>query len=143
MNIHEYMRECQDKRYEWGKFDCCTFAAGAIEVATGVDVMAPYRTYIDEMSCAITMNENFGSTNIRDAFLKLAATVSGKAIDIAEARDGDVVCIQWPLATYNKGKVDQRQGMGVFYRYSAWACLCPQGITRIPLTHRIIDVWRF
>lgn len=141
--IHEYMTECADMRFEWGKFDCCTFAAGAIEIATGIDVMRDIRTYKDESTCAMMLNDNFGTVVVREVFEMLVKPIGGRPIDLSEAKDGDIVCIQWPVATYGKGRVDQRCGLGVFYRHKAFACMHPVGIVKLPVTHRIIDVWGF
>lgn len=33
--LSDYMRQAQNKSFEWGVHDCATFAAGAIEVMTG------------------------------------------------------------------------------------------------------------
>lgn len=143
MDIHEYMAWCGEQRFEWGKFDCCTFAAGAMQVTSGVDVMRDIRVYKDETTCAIMLYENFGTLEVSKVFEVLAATIDGKPVDLSEARDGDVVRINWPRASYTKGSVDQRCGLGVFYRNTVYACMHPMGIIKLPVTHRIIDVWRF
>lgn len=51
--ISNYIRSNQNTPFEWGKFDCCVFIAGAIEIITGLDLYAKYRGgYESELGAA-------------------------------------------------------------------------------------------
>jgi hypothetical protein len=41
--VNEYIESVKGEGYELGVFDCCTFAAGAVEAMIGVDPMAEFR----------------------------------------------------------------------------------------------------
>lgn len=38
-----YLEPLRVRPFEWGRHDCCTFAAGAVEAMTGVDPMPEFR----------------------------------------------------------------------------------------------------
>jgi hypothetical protein len=48
------------ERFEWGRFDCCTFAADAVVAVTGRDPMAPLRASYGSMKAACRLLEEFG-----------------------------------------------------------------------------------
>lgn len=143
MDIHSYMSECSTKRFEWGTFDCCLFAAGAIAVKTGLHPMREVTPYNDPTSAGISLRESYGSNAVRDVFLKIAKEYEAKKVDISEAKDGDIVCIKFPTRTTTLRDVDQSCGLGVFYRNKVYGCLQSGGIVKIPMIHRIIDIWSF
>jgi len=142
MDIHDYMRSCETKPFQWGQFDCCLFAAGAIEARTGIDCMKHTRNYDDEMTAAIQLRDSFGTAIVRDVFLQIAERYNAKQIDLSEAEDGDIVCVQWPYLFQKANSLDQSCGMAVFYRNQVLACTV-RGLISVPPSHRIIDVWSF
>lgn len=142
MDIDSYIAECRNSPFKWGVFDCCLFATGAVQCTTGIDCMAGSRSYNSEQSATIVLNRRFGTLAIRDMFLQIANEMNAHKIDIAEARNGDVVCIQWPKQFISSCEIDQSCGLGVFYRNQVLAC-SSHGLIVIPSTHRVIDVWRF
>lgn len=142
MNLDEYMSMCAKAPFEWGKFDCCTFSAGAVAITTGKDLTKELGPYIDPTTCAINMRAAYGTHIIRDMFLQVVEKHGARKIDLSDAQNGDVVCIEWPKQFLGKGEIDQSCGLGVFYNNSAYGC-AHGGIIQIPLTHRIIDIWRF
>uniref|UniRef100_A0AAU6W097 Tail fiber protein n=1 Tax=Pseudomonas phage Pavpe01 TaxID=3138545 RepID=A0AAU6W097_9VIRU len=142
MDIDSYMSECLNAPFKWGAFDCCLFAAGAIQCATGVDCMAETRSYNSEQSAAIVLNKHFGTLVVRDIFLQIARRFDAHNIALHDARNGDIVCVQWPKKFIKPCEIDQSCGLGVFYRNRVLAC-SSHGLITIPSTHRIIDIWRF
>ena len=142
MDLHEYMQFCQTQRYQWGKFDCCTYAAGAIQVLTGVDCMEGVTPYSDETSAAISLLDSFGTANVRDVFLQIAHKHGAKQILDGEARkDGDICCVKWPIRR-NKKTVDQSVGLAVYYQNSVFACSLV-GVARALPPLIVLDYWRF
>lgn len=143
MDIDSYMAECGTQRFVWGTFDCCLFAAGAIEVTTGVHPMKDVTPYKDATSAGISLRESFNTNSVRDVFLQIAERYNARKVDLNEARNGDVVCIKFPTNTVNPRYIDQSCGLGVFYRNKVYGCLQSGGIIHVPLMHRVIDIWRF
>lgn len=142
-SFDDYMTECGSKKFVWGKFDCCIFATNAILISTGIDVMKGLRCYHDETTAAIMLQENFGSTSLRDMFLEMTKRYDPKQVEFAYGKDGDIACVRWPFGSYGRGRVDQRIGFGVFYRQQIFVCVQPAGIMRLPNSHKLIDLWRF
>ena len=142
MTINDYMTRSMCRRFEWGTFDCCIYAAGAIEIATGENPMTRCPNYNDEVSASIVLSEYFNSNNVRDIFLKLTDAYDAHKVELHEAQNGDLVCIKWPDAFTKSGTLDQSVGMGVFYNNQVLACSA-NGLISVPSTHRIIDIWRF
>lgn len=142
MTIDEYIVQCKNSKFEFGAFDCCLFAAGAVQCKTGTDPLEGMRDYNSEQSATIVLNENFGTLNIRDIFLEMARFFNAHTVGIEEAQNGDIVCIKWPRQFLQKHEIDQSCGLGVYYRNQILAC-SQRGLIPVPLGERIIDIWRF
>lgn len=41
--LNRFISSVRDNRFEWGKWDCVTFASDAVQVMTGVDMIPEYR----------------------------------------------------------------------------------------------------
>lgn len=140
--LEAYINACRTKRVAWGSFDCFTFAAGAVEAKTGVDHMATLRGYNDETSANILLRERFGSLDLRQVFLSIALE---KAVEVplSEAQNGDIACVRWPgTRLVKEHDINQQHGLGVVWNREVLA-VAPNGLVRVPLTHHIVDVWRF
>lgn len=142
MNIHEYMSHCQSQRFTWGTFDCCIYAAGAIEVATGRNPMAACPAYNNDVTASIVLRETFGSTSVRDIFMQLVSEYGAVQIQPHEMKNGDLACVEWPHEFTRSCDIDQSCGMGVVYNNQVLVC-CTHGLVSVPTTHRVIDLWRF
>lgn len=46
--LFAYVEDRRNEPFQWGRMDCCMFAAGAIEAMTGVDATASFPAYEDE-----------------------------------------------------------------------------------------------
>lgn len=140
--FYQYMADAHEKRWSWGEHDCFLFAAGAVQAYTGVDHMATLRGYGDETGAAILLQERFGTLSLRLAFLAVAARACAQPVCSGHVLDGDVACVSWPHKFIHAHQIDQSTGLGVFYHGRAVVC-SPAGLLRVPMGHRVIDVWRF
>jgi hypothetical protein len=141
-DLERYIDSCRDQHFQWGKLDCFCFAAGAVQAHTGIDHMAQLRDYADETSATILLRERFGTGKLRDAFLCVAQE---HAVQVAleDARDGDVACVKWPGQRFvAEHEMDQQYGLGVVFGHVVWA-MAPKGLVAVPMTHRVVDLWRF
>lgn len=141
-DLERYIEGCRKQQFQWGKLDCFCFAAGAVHAHTGIDYMAQLRNYADETSATILLRERFGTTRLRDAFLCVAFE-HAMQVPPSEARDGDVACIKWPGHRFvAEHEMDQQHGLGIVFQREVLA-VHPQGLVTVPLTHRVVDLWRF
>lgn len=87
--LSAYLAPLRDKQFRWGKHDCCTFAAGAVEAMTGEDVIPEFRgTYSDEASANEALAKIGAGTLIRTMNAKF------ERVPVGHAHRGDVVMIQ-------------------------------------------------
>lgn len=47
MRLSAYIADKREEPFAWGRHDCCTFAAGAVEAITGQDPMPEFRGRYD------------------------------------------------------------------------------------------------
>lgn len=89
--LYSQMEAFNDKPFEWGSHDCCTFAADCVLAMTGVDQMAGYRCgYKTAVGAARKLAKAGG--------MEAAITAElGEPIDPVFAQRGDVVCFSSPL----------------------------------------------
>lgn len=89
--LYNQMEAFNEKPFEWGIHDCCTFAADCVLAMTGVDQMAGYRGgYKTAVGAARKLAKAGG--------MEAAITAElGGSIDPAFAQRGDVVCFNSPL----------------------------------------------
>lgn len=81
--LADYVESMRDDPFEWGKNDCATFAAGAVEAITGKRPELPI--YNDSKSYLLLIQE----TSMAD---RLTA-IFGQSIPVAFAQRGDVVIL--------------------------------------------------
>lgn len=85
--LSEYIISVQDKQFEYGVFDCCTLAAGAVEAITGVDYMEEFRdTYDDEESSKACRLEQTGTVSL----YRILRRKFGPPVHGAKGQIGDV-----------------------------------------------------
>lgn len=59
--MNEYIRGVRHRKFTWGTFDCCMFAANCVLAMTGIDPVAAYRgKYTDAQSAAVALHEIAG-----------------------------------------------------------------------------------
>jgi len=95
--LERYLIENEKQNFQYGHFDCCLFAAGAIEAMTGVDLAEAFRGhYANHKQAMVIVRKACG----RMSFVSLAAKLFEKAHmpEVAPqfAQRGDVVLIRQP-----------------------------------------------
>jgi hypothetical protein len=104
----ELVTAVQGARFAWGKFDCCTFAADAVQAVRGDDPLAPVRgSYADLRSAWKLITERGG---LREA---VAGVLGAPMENAACAGRGDIVLVN----------VDRYPALGVVIGQSALAPL--------------------
>ncbi len=89
--LNEYLVEAQnnvadDMLVDWGKNDCCTFAAGAVEAMTGVDPMAFARGHYATETGALRLIKRHG----HDTFAEILASIFGEPAAPSFGGQGDI-----------------------------------------------------
>ncbi|PTQ13724.1 hypothetical protein CLG96_00110 [Sphingomonas oleivorans] len=87
-----YLEPLRALPFEWGRHDCCTFAAGAVEAMTGIDPMPEFRGRYRTAIGSARALKRFGAGT-------LEATLDTKFERIAAslAQRGDIVMSQGSL----------------------------------------------
>lgn len=91
--LNAYIRDIQNKdmQFEYGKLDCCLFAAGAVEAVCGIDPMEEFRgTYDDRPSSLATRLEQTGTTSL----YRILRRKFGPPAHGAQGQYGDIVFFQ-------------------------------------------------
>jgi hypothetical protein len=72
---HQFILSELKTPFEWGQWDCCLFAASAIQSFTGVDIAAPYFRghYNDQASAMALIHTVTGGSTVADAAAYCAA----------------------------------------------------------------------
>ncbi|WP_294327034.1 hypothetical protein [uncultured Sphingomonas sp.] len=107
-----YLEPLRARPFEWGRHDCCTFAAGAVEAMTGVDPMPEFRGRYSTAIGSARALRRFGAGD-------LASTLDGKfeAIPAPLAQRGDIVMtggllgIAWGDFAFAVGSEGDREGL--------------------------------
>lgn len=112
--LSQYIEAKRDEPFEYGVNDCCLFAAGAVEIMTGIDPMPEFRGKYDSLKGSIQALKDIGNGD-------LEATLDGKfePIEIGMAQRGDLA--------FHEGSV------GVVAGSFAWF-VSDDGLERIPLS---------
>jgi hypothetical protein len=82
--MNQAIESVLDKPFEWGKHDCCLFAAGVVEAMTGEDPMAEFRGKYHDQESALKALKKIGSGS-------LYHTMRAKFGNPRRPRRGDVV----------------------------------------------------
>ena len=86
--LARYVTENRDRKFRWGHFDCCLFAAGAVDAMTGSDFTHDlFGAYFDEMA-AMKKILRMGCNNVFDCAKKVTKFPE---VNIRAACRGDIV----------------------------------------------------
>ena len=120
--LNDKIREAENAPFEWGKADCCLWAADVVNAITGKDYAAEFRgKYSDEA----------GAYSLVKTDLKTTVTqILGEPVPTAKAHRGDVV-----LAVIN-----DRQAIGINLGVAA-AFKAPKGLAYVNLWD-CVCAWR-
>jgi len=94
IKVNKYIIEAQKKmqetpdNFEYGTFDCCTFAAGMVQEATGWDPMEEFRGKYSTVEEYEALMEELHGTKI---LYKILIKKFGKPVHGSYARHGDIV----------------------------------------------------
>jgi hypothetical protein len=107
-----YLEPLRLRAFSWGRHDCCTFSAGAVEAMTGVDPMPEFRGHYSTAIGSARALSRFGRKT-------LAATLDAKfeAVPASLAQRGDIVMsggllgICWGAVLFAVGREGEREGL--------------------------------
>jgi hypothetical protein len=92
--------------FAYGKFDCCLFAANAIQEMTGTDIAAYFRGRYSSRKEALALVKDYvGRVSIRLLTEKVATEHGMRKVSILTAQRGDLILIQ-RSRDYSLGIVD-------------------------------------
>jgi hypothetical protein len=107
-----YLEPLRDRPFQWGRHDCCTFAAGAVRAMTGKATMAEFRgKYRDEAGAAEALKTTGAGTLISTMNSKFKRVAPG------HAHRGDIVMVDGNLGisfgevSLHVGAEGERQGL--------------------------------
>lgn len=111
--------------FEWGKYDCCLFAADVVKEMTGEDYAEPFRgKYTTEEGARALLDEKGGLVEYIDSVLPRK--------DVNFAQRGDVV-----LVTTDLGDT-----LGIFWSMGQVWLHAPEGVKLFPrMKNKITKAW--
>jgi hypothetical protein len=81
--------------FQYGTWDCCLFAAGAIEAMTGTDIAVDFRgLYTTRQEATAAIAAITGGSTVRDAAAFCASKFGMAAVPKLMCRRGDMVLIE-------------------------------------------------
>ncbi len=116
-----YLEPLRARQFAWGRHDCCTFSAGAVEAMTGVDPMPEFRGVYRSAASSVRALRKIGAGD-------LARTLDGKfrSVTPSLAQRGDLVMHNGLLGSLlgiclgsvmvAVGQQDDREGFVLFAR---------------------------
>lgn len=96
-SLFAYLEAAETRPFLWGEFDCCLFAAGAVQAVMGVDVTAEFPPNYDSEETARAYLENLGG--IQGLFDAAFLPIGAKRIAPLYAKRGDLLTLQLPGET--------------------------------------------
>ena len=92
--LDEFVRANQDRRFDYGTWDCCLFVCNAILEITGIDLAAPYRgKYSNRKGALHAIREQLGTGSIQAVAANAAAAHHMPEVSVFRAHRGDMVLI--------------------------------------------------
>jgi len=121
----------QTRDFAYGTWDCCLFAAAAIQALTAQDVSANFRgRCVDEDTCNQMLA---GEGGVASLAARLAAECGFERIPPLMAQRGDIVL----------GQIRGRDTLGVCVGNRVAFAMAPRGLDTVPITSRLIaGAWR-
>lgn len=123
--LAKFIADNKKRPFEWGAFDCCLFAADAVQIITGKDYAESFRGRYKSKSGATKAIRAAGFESLSDVLCGL----------LGEAKTGiniqrGAVCL-----------VDSQQGpaAGIFFGGVVWTT-GPEGLVALPL-NKVLCFW--
>ena len=92
--LDEFVRANQDRRFEYGKWDCCLFVCDAIIEMTGVDLAVSLRgKYSTRAGALRAISEQLGTASILAVAENAAAAHHMPEVPVLQAHRGDMVVV--------------------------------------------------
>jgi len=105
--LHDYVEASMAREFVYGNFDCCLWAAGWVEIATGIDHASGLRGY-DSKTAAYRVIARYGSIE------KMVTHLLGRdPIHAAFAQRGDIVLIRERCALGGEIEMEAPEGLGI------------------------------
>lgn len=96
--LHGFIAENSDRLFQYGYWDCCLFACGAIEAMTGEDIALPFRGKYSTRRGAFDIAQQYcGERSIETLAAKVASENGMPETTPNLARRGDLVLIERPF----------------------------------------------
>ncbi len=116
-----YLEPLRTRPFDWGRHDCCTFAAGAVLAMTGVDAMTEfrgrYRTRIGSLRALTRIGAGTLAATIDAKFVRVPVTLAQRG-DLVMA--GGLMGVNWGRFLFAVGREGDREGLVRIDR-AAWA----------------------
>lgn len=116
--LSNYLEDCANKPFEWGKHDCMAFSAGAVHALTGHNFFPEFSDYNDEMSAFEMLSRHGGVPGI------ISKCLGNGSRNIMQAGRGNIVIVKMPEIV--SGVVDDSGQRIALVSESG-------GLTRVPL----------
>lgn len=92
--LDEFLRAHQNRRFEYGKWDCCLFVCNAIVSMTGVDLAGSYRgKYSTRTGALHAIGEQLGTASVQAVAENAAVAHKMPEVPVLRAHRGDMVLI--------------------------------------------------
>lgn len=112
-----YLEPLRTREFAWGRHDCCTFTAGAVEAMTGVDPMPEFRGQYRSVAGSSRALRQIGGGD-----LPRTLDTKFRQVPASLAQRGDIVmhdgllgiCLGPVIVAV--GREDQREGLVLFAR---------------------------
>jgi hypothetical protein len=124
--LRNYLLAQQDTPFAYGSFDCLSFAAGAVEALTGINIMARFRgTYTTHLGAMRIAHRVYGCRTVPDVLAAMMQEQGWSEVPPTFAQRGDVV-----LVAINDDLV-----VGIMHPNGREAVITTnQGLWRVPLS---------
>ena len=131
--LDAFLRAHEERRFEYGTWDCCIFVCDAIVAMTGVDPAASYRgKYSTRAGALHAISEQLGTASIQAVAANAAAAHQMPEVPVPYAHRGDLVLIA-------RGR-DYSLGL-VALNGSEVIVASKRGLWRLPLS-RAVRAWQ-
>jgi|TARA_R110000851_G_scaffold46360_1_gene112827 hypothetical protein len=86
-----FLKERHNTPFEWGKSDCCLFAADAVQAINGSDPAHFFRSKYSTMKEAIKFIKHFSGGGVEETVEKIFMEMGHKQVSLESSNSGDVV----------------------------------------------------